>query len=350
MQGNFKISNSFQIGLLGGLGVLTALLIGGAIASMANLLTYIAAAIFIALGLEPIINELTKRGIKRKFAILIMMVAVVGVISFIVAAVLPTLASQAAHFIKNAPVFFKSIRDVPIVITLDNQFGGAISDALSNAGTFLGDSSNWPTMLGGLLQVGISIFNGAFGALIILILTLYFMASLSAFKEWTYTLVPAKSRDKFKVISEQIAQSVGRYVIGQLLIGLIQSLFVLALLWITGVPFALVISAIAFLLGLIPLVGTVTAAAIASLVALSVSPTTALIVAIAYIVYMQVEAYVISPRVMSRAVKVPGAVVVIGALAGGTILGVLGALVAIPVAASVMLIIRQVYVPYQEQR
>ena len=350
MQGNFKISNSFQIGLLGGLGVLTALLIGGAIASMANLITYVAAAIFLALGFEPIIFELTKRGLRRKFAILTVMALLVIVIAVMVAAILPTLASEVAHFIKSAPIFFSSIKDVPIIVTLDSQFGGAVSDALTNAGTFLSDSSNWPTMLGGILQVGISIFNGAFGALIVLILTLYFMASLSSFKEWTYRLVPSSRREKFKVLAEQIAQSVGRYVIGQVLIGLIQSIVVFIMLWLLNVPFALVVAAIAFLLGLIPLVGTVTAAAIATLVALSVSPNTALIVAIAYLVYMQVEAYLISPKIMSRAVKVPGAVVVIGALAGGAILGVLGALVAIPVAASVMLILRQVYVPYQNNR
>ena len=84
--------------------------------------------------------------------------------------------------------------------------------------------------------------------------------------------------------------------------------------------------------------------------ALSVSPTTALIVAVTYIIYMQIEAYVITPRIMSRAIEVPGAVVVVAALAGGALLGVLGALVAIPIAASIILIIRQVLVPYQDQR
>lgn len=136
----------------------------------------------------------------------------------------------------------------------------------------------------------------------------------------------------------------------QVTIGIIQSVLVFILLTITGVPYALVISFIAFLLALIPLVGSVTSAIIASLVALSVSPTTALIVAVVYVIYMQIEAYVITPRIMSRAVEVPGAVVVVAALAGGALLGVLGALVAIPIAASIILIIRQVLVPYQEQR
>ncbi|MEN9955824.1 MAG: hypothetical protein RLY34_631 [Actinomycetota bacterium] len=350
MQGNFRISNAFQLGLLGGLGVLTALLIGGAVTTLANVITYVAAAIFIALGLEPIVTKITSLGVRRRFAILIVMAALLTLIAILIASVFPTLASQTANFLKTAPTVLSGLTEIPLVIQLDKQFAGAISDALVNAGAYLGDSSNWPKMLGGVVQVGLSIFNGFFGALIVLVLSLYFMASMSSFKKWLYSLVADSRREKFADIAEQIANSVGRYVMGQVSIGFIQSALVFILLSITGVPFALVISALAFLLGLIPLVGTITAAVIASLVALSVSPTTAIIVAVFYIVYMQIEAYVISPRIMSRAVEVPGAVVVVAALAGGALLGVLGALVAIPIAASIILIIRQVLVPYQQQR
>lgn len=350
MQGNFRISNAFQLGLLGGLGVLTALVIGGAITTLASVITYVAASIFIALGLEPIVTKITSFGVRRRYAILIVMALLLALIALLIASVFPTLASQTANFIKTAPAVLSGVTDIPIVVQLDNQFGGAISDALVNAGAYLGNSSNWPKMLGGVVQVGLSIFNGFFGALIVLVLSLYFMASMSSFKKWLYSLVAESKREKFADISEQIANSVGRYVMGQVSIGTIQSVLVFILLSVTGVPFALVISALAFLLGLIPLVGTITAAAIAALVALSVSPTTAIIVAVFYVIYMQIEAYVISPRIMSRAVEVPGAVVVVAALAGGALLGVLGALVAIPIAASIILIIRQVLVPYQQKR
>lgn len=350
MQGNMKIANAFQLGFLGGLGVLTALLIGGAVTTLASVITYVAAAIFISLGLEPIVAKLTSLGIQRRFSILIVILGLLAIIGFLIAAVLPTLASQAANFIKSAPDVLTGVTKLPIVIQLDNQFGGAITEALTNAGTYLGNSSNWPVMLGGVVQVGISIFSGFFGALIILVLSLYFMASLASFKNWIYNLVAASKREKFSDIGEQVANSVGRYVMSQVGIGAIQSVFVFTLLSITTVPFALVIASIAFVLGLIPLVGTITAATIATLVALSVSPTTALIVAVSYLVYMQIEAYVISPRIMSRAVKVPGAVVVVAALAGGALLGVLGALVAIPVAASIILVLRQVLLPYQDER
>jgi predicted PurR-regulated permease PerM len=113
------------------------------------------------------------------------------------------------------------------------------------------------------------------------------------------------------------------------------------------VQFSLVLALITFGLALIPLVGSISGAAIVTIVALTTSPSTALIIGIYYLVYLQIEAYLISPRIMSKAVSVPSAVIVVAALAGGALLGVLGALVAIPVAASIILIIRQVWVPRQ---
>ncbi|MEY4992888.1 MAG: hypothetical protein RIS82_10 [Actinomycetota bacterium] len=347
---NVRVSNAFQIGLLGGLGVLTALIIGGAIATIANIIAYVAAAIFIALGFEPLVKKLTSLGLRRRFAILAVALGIIGLLAALFSLVVPTLASQTAHFIETAPGVLAGVSEIPLIASIDTTLGGAISDALNTAGSYLGNAANWPTMLGGVVQVGISIFNGAFGAIVIIILSLYFMASMSSFKRWTYSLVAASKRERFIDLSEQISTSIGRYVIGQAAIAAIAAILAFIFMSIVGVPFALVLAMIAFLLGLIPLVGTISAAILVTLVALSVSPTIAIITGIYYVIYMQVEAYVISPKIMSRAVAVPGAVVVVAALAGGALLGVLGALVAIPVAASIMLILRQVYTPYQESR
>jgi predicted PurR-regulated permease PerM len=348
MSSQTKITNAFQIGLLGGLGVLTALVLGSMVATIANIITYVFAAIFIALGLDPVVNFLERRKFKRPLAITTVVVVFFGVVGGLIWAVTPSLVRQTAHFIQQAPVILGGIGQIDWVIKLDTQFGGAISNALTSTGAFLGDSTNWPTMLGGVVKVGLSIFNGFFAGLTIVILSIYFMASLDSFKEWVYKLVPAKSRKNFKSISEQISDSVGRYVMGQVTIAFINATLGFIMMSIAGIPFPLLLAFIAFVFALIPLVGSITGAVIVSLVALSVSPVTALIVAIYYVIYMQVEAYLISPRVMRKAVDVPGAVVVVGALAGGALLGVLGALVAIPVAASIILVIRQVWMPRQE--
>ena len=117
-----------------------------------------------------------------------------------------------------------------------------------------------------------------------------------------------------------------------------------------NIKYSALLAFIAFLGSLIPLVGTVSGAAVITLlVALFNGFPAVLVVAIYYIVYMQVEAYVLNPRIMATAVKVPGAIVVIAALAGGTLLGILGALIAIPVAAAILLVVNQVFVPRQEE-
>ncbi len=347
MQNQMKISNAFQIGLLGGLGVLTALVIGNMVATIASIITYVFAAIFIALGLDPVVTFFEKRGLKRPLAILGVVIVFFGVIGSLIWAVAPNLVRQSANFIEQAPALLSGISQIDWVLSLDNQFGGAISNTLTSTGEFLGDSKNWPTMLGGVVQVSLSIFNGFFAGLIVVILAIYFMASLDSFKQWTYALVNHKVRKNFIHISEQVANSVGRYVMGQMTIAFINATLGFIMMTIIGVPFALLLAFIAFVLALVPLVGPVTGAVIISLVALSASPVTALIAAIYYAIYLQIEAYLISPRVMRKAVDVPGAVVVVAALAGGALLGVLGALVAIPVAAAIILIIRQVWMPRQ---
>jgi predicted PurR-regulated permease PerM len=348
MQGNFKISNGFTFGLLGGLGVLTALLIGNALTTLASILTYIAAALFIALGLDPILKWLVAKNLSRSAATAIVTVALLAILSGVIWGVSPTLASQAANLISSTPTTIESFSKLDLVVRIDSQFNGAVSSALGNAASYLSDSANWPSMLGGVVQVGLNIFNGFFGGIIVVILSIYFMAALPGFKKWIYSFVAASRRDQFTDISEQIADSIGRYVMGQVSIGFIGSSLGFIFMSIMGIPYAIVLTFIAFLLGLIPLVGSITAAIIVTVVALTVSPTAAFVSAIYYLIYMQIEAYLISPKIMKRAVSVPGSVVVIAALAGGAVLGVLGALVAIPVAASVILITRQVIFPRQE--
>lgn len=348
MSSQVRVTNAFQLGLLGGLGVLTALVLDSMVATVANIITYVFAAMFIALGLDPVVTFLEKRGLKRSFAILAVVVIFFGIVGSLIWAVTPSLVRQTANFIEQAPVILNGISQFDWIVRLDEQFGGVISNSLNSAGAFLGDSKNWPTMLGGVVSVGLSIFNGFFAGLIIVILSIYFMASLDSFKQWIYQLVKAKNRKNFISISEQISNSVGRYVMGQVTIAFINASLAFMMMTIINVPFSLLLAFIVFILALIPLVGPITGAVIVSLVALSASPTTALIAAIYYAIYLQVEAYLVSPRIMRKAVDVPGAVVVVGALVGGALLGVLGALVAIPVAASIILIIRQVWMPRQE--
>jgi predicted PurR-regulated permease PerM len=346
----FRLSNPFLIGLFGGLGVLTALLLGGAVATLANVITYVFAAIFLALGLDPLVSALERFKFPRPAAVLTVVVGLLGLLGLLIWTLVPTLITQSTRFLETAPQLLQDITQLPFVLRLDNQLGGSIGSALSNVGEFLSDSSNWPTMVGGVVQVGINLFNGVFGFIIVLVLTVFFVASLEGLKASVAKLVPKSKRTRYLEISDQVAKSVGRYVIGQVSVAGLNASLGFVVMSILGLQFALVLAFVVFILAIIPLVGSVTGAALVVLVALAVDPTSAIILAVYYLIYLQLEAYLISPRVMKVAVSVPAPLVVIAALSGGALLGVLGALVAIPFAASVIFIVREIFIPLQDKR
>jgi predicted PurR-regulated permease PerM len=349
-----KIQNAFRLGLMAGLGVLVAIAIGGAITSLSTIITYIGAALFLALGIDPAVSWLERHKFPRWSAILTVLVIILGVFVGLIFSVIPVIVDQVGNLISAIPDLVKTLTAPHFIHDVQQNLPDFIDleQLAKNAGDWI--QSNLSTIGGGLLSVGVNIASGITGAVIILILTLYFVASLNTMKRGLYRLVPATKRERFADIAEQITASVGRYVIGQGTIALcngIASFIFLSIMQIFGVRYPALFAFIAFLFALVPLVGTITGSVIITLstLLLASSPWAAVWVGAYYLVYMQVEAYIINPRVMTRAVRVPGAIVVIAALAGGSLLGILGALIAIPVAASVLLIIDQVVVPRQNE-
>jgi predicted PurR-regulated permease PerM len=126
-----KVSNAFQLGLLGGLGVLTAILIGNMVVTIATVLTYVFASIFIALGLDPIVGYLEKRGFRRPLAILTVVAVVIVSLTTLLVSFVPSLISQTAHFIENTPTIISGFLELPAVVALDTHFGGAITAVFS---------------------------------------------------------------------------------------------------------------------------------------------------------------------------------------------------------------------------
>jgi predicted PurR-regulated permease PerM len=351
-----KIQNPFRVAFVATLGVGLGVMLISSVTTLSTILLYVGTALFLSLGLEPIVSWLERRRLPRWAAVLITIVVVLGVFAGILLIVLPVLIGQITQLITEITGYLQnspSIDDFKKWLTgifpaLDPAF---IDDTISNAQSWL--LENWGSITNGVINVGIAFVGGLFGAFIILILTIYFTASTPSLKAAVYQLVPASRRERFQDLAEQIVDSVGFYVIGQLSLGAINGVLSAIFLSIIGAPFPTVLAVVAFFFSLIPLVGTLTGSTIIVLTCLIPglgSPTTAIIAGVYYLVYMQVEAYVVSPRIMSRAVAVPGAVVVIAALAGGALLGLLGALIAIPVAASILIIYRQVVIPRQNQR
>ncbi len=349
-----KVQNPFGIAFVATLGVGLGLLFIGSVTTLSTILLYIGTALFVSLGLEPIVAFLERRRMKRWLAVLVTILAVLALFAGIVLLVVPIITGQISQLVAAITQFAGSNPNIGdfktwlhgVFPNLDvNAVVAYVQDFLAHLD--VGSIGQ------GVIAVGASILSGFAGAFVILILTIYFTASTPSLKAAVYQLVPASKRARFIDLSEQITDSVGYYVMGQVSMGVINGVLSAILLSIIGAPFPAVLAVIAFFFSLIPLVGTLTGSTIIVLTCLIPglgSPTTALIAAIYYLIYMQLEAYVISPRIMNRAVSVPGAVVVIAALAGGSLLGLLGALIAIPVAASILIIYRQVVIPRMNER
>ena len=349
-----KIHNPFLFGLLGGLGVLVAIAIGAIIGSLAAILTYIGAALFLALGLDPLVTCLEKKKFPRPIAITTVLVAVLGVFTGLVFAIVPVVTEQVQTAIRATPGLINAFIDGTLRDNIEKAVPWFdVQGALDGLQGWL-QTLDFTSIGGGVLSVGIGIATGVTGTIIVLILTIYFVSSLTSLKRGLYQLVPASRRPGFIDLAEQVSAAVGRFVIGQGSLALVNgvlSFVVLTLIFPAfGLPvkYSALLAFIAFLGSLIPLVGTVSGSVIITLLVLLFNgPPSVIAVGIYYVVYMQVEAYILNPRIMAQAVRIPGAIVVIAALAGGTLLGILGALIAIPVAAAIMLVINQVFVPRQ---
>ena len=345
-----RIDRPFVFGFLLTLGGLGAIVIGLAISSLSTVLIYIALALFGALGLDPAVRFLERRGLSRAIAVVITILALIVVFALVLWMVIPIVIDQITSFVKSVPGMIQDFTRTDLYATLNAQFGDQFQDLVGEVQKFLSDFGNLATIGGGALAVGASIATGISGAIVVLVLTLYFLATLPAMKQGLLRLAPARDRARAADISEQITDSVGGYVMGMVILAFCNATLALILYTVLGLPFPPLMATIAFCVTLIPLVGSVLFWIIGTGLALFTDPIAALIFAAIYLVYMQVEAYVLTPRVMNRAVAVPGSLVVIGALAGGTLLGLLGALVAVPVTASILINIKQVVVPKQDAR
>nr|WP_236571256.1 AI-2E family transporter [Microbacterium hydrocarbonoxydans] len=334
-----RIDRPFVFGFLVTLGGLAAIVLGLAMANLSTVLIYIALALFAALGLDPTVRFLERRGLSRAISVVVAILGLIVVAGLVVWMVVPVVIDQIASFVRSVPGMIQEFTRSDVYATLDAQFGDQFQDLVADVQRFLTDPGNIAAIGGGALQVGASIANAISGIIVVLVLTLYFVATLPSMKSNLLRLAPARDRERARDITDQITDSVGAYVMGMVVLAFCNAVLAFLLYLFLGLPFPPLMATVAFCITLIPLVGSVIFWIIGTSLALFTNPIAALVFALIYLVYMQIEAYVITPRVMNKAVAVPGSLVVIGALAGGTLLGLLGALVAVPVAASILIII-----------
>ncbi|RMX24311.1 AI-2E family transporter [Auritidibacter ignavus] len=336
-----------QTGFMVTIGVGIALALYWVLSNNWQLVVWILAALFITLGLDPVVRKIVHWGAPRSVGVLIAVVLLLAVFALLMWILIPTVVTQTADFIQQIPQLVTDFLESDIFQRLDDQFD-LRSTAFTELNRFVSNTDNVTRLAGGLFGVGTAIINTGFSVLIVIVLTLYFLVSLPSIKFWAHRLVPYSRRRRTEELSEKITRSVGNYVIGQTVVATLNGIVAFTAVSIAGLPFSALLATFAGFMAFIPLVGAVIGGTVITLLALLTGWQSALIFAIIYFIYLQVEAYLVSPRVMRRAVSIPSSVAVIAVIAGGSLLGVLGALMAIPIAAAIMTLIKEVLIPRQD--
>jgi predicted PurR-regulated permease PerM len=336
--------NPFMIGLLGGLGLIVAYAIFLGVRNAASILVLIFIAAFLAIGLNPAVSWLRGWGIPRAGAVAIVALAVLALLVGGLIALIPPLVTQTNELIKNVPDYLQQLQRNQTVNDLVERYDimEKVTSAV-NAGT-VGNA------VGGVVGGAKLLFGTIFNTLTVLVLTIYFMAAFDRMRNSAYSLVPASRRDRVRLLTDEILTKVGAYMVGALAIAVLAgfSSFVLAMILELAYPFALAV--VVAVCDLIPQIGATLGAIVVSLVGFASSLSAGIVCVIFFIIYQQVENYLIYPNVMRRSVKVSDVAALVAALVGVGLFGVVGALVAIPMVAAIQLIIREVVVPSQESR
>lgn len=338
----------FYVGFVGAIGVLTAYAVFQSLGRLTTTITLLLVAFVLTLALNPLVEALTRRGPRRGLAVAIVFLGVLGVVTLIGWVVIPPVVQQSTELADNAPTMLDNVLANPWVQEVDHRYEVVkhIQDEITKRAA---EGSLWTGVFDGVLGAGRMLASGVFSVLTVLVLTLYFLASLPAVKQAAYAMVPSSRRPRVTSIAEEIMRRVGSYAIGQVTVATINACCAWIMMTLLDIPFAAVLAVVVGFLGLIPMVGATLGAAIVAVVAFFDEPKKALIVIIYFVIYQQLENYAVMPQIMQRTVAVPGAVTVVAALAGGTLLGILGALIAIPVAAGLLLIYEEVLVPRQQR-
>lgn len=337
-------ANPFYFGFIATTGALCAIVLLRALASTSQIFILILIALFLATGLNPAVEAIRRRGTTRTQAVALIFIAVIAFVIFFAWVVIPPVVSQGSQLINKGPELLAQLKNNSYINEFNAQYG--IIDTLqSRLLSITKDGTLLISTFGGVVGVGKSVLSGTFSGLTILILTLYFLSSLHQATELGLNLVPASRRERVRRLTYAIIDRVGLFVGSQVIIAFMASIYIFFLSIILRLPSPIAIAMVVLVCGLVPLIGHFLGCGVVTIIALTQSITIGLIAFVAYVLYVQVENYVVTPRIMKRTLSVPGAVTIISAMIGSSLLGLIGGLLAVPVAAAVILILDEVVIP-----
>ncbi len=336
----FDRNGPFFIGFLGALGVACAVALAWTFVAAGQVLVLLGLAFFIAVGLEPVVLWMYRRGIPRWAAVSIVVLVMIGVLGGFLAQAVPLVTEEAAKLSNEIPQYLHSLdRKSSSFSQLDAKFH--IVHGLQ--GILRGGGS-----LESVVGLGKAILGFVTSFVLVTVVAIYFLVDLPRVRRSLYLLAPRSRRPRMVLLTDEMLDRVGGYVLGNLLLSLISAVLTTVWALALGIPYAVLQGLLVGLLDLIPIIGSTIGGIIVSLVALTVSVPVALATAGFYVLYRFLEDYLLMPRIMRRTVAVPGLVTVVATVLGAALLGIVGALVAIPIAAAVKLLHDEITLPRLE--
>lgn len=337
--------NPFQIGFFLTIGALGAYGLVLTVISLKSVIILVMLSLAIALGLSPIVEWFHHHGVRRGVSVLMVALGVISLLGLAGWALVPVITEQVNVLLLQAPGYLENLRQNPQIAAFDAQF-----QLIDKAVDFLASGELIGGLFGGLVGAGQIVANTVFSVIITTVLTLYFLVTLPTIKDMIYQLAPASRRPRVRYLANEMFKRVGGYVSGLFIVVVIAMSVAFLFLNIVGLSqYALALTVVVGMFAFVPLVGTTISMVIVSIVAFSFSPTTGLITLVFFLAYQQFDAYFIQPRIFSQSVQIPAVLVMLAAISGGLLLGFVGAILAIPVMAALLLLYREVLVPHLDR-
>jgi len=328
--GAVKFATVYRWAMAAGLGLLTIAIAAFAVYTVRAVLVQVIIALFIAVSLDPAVRFLIRRGVKRSVAVTIIFLLTLIILTAFIWSLAPPLVNQATQLIANVPDYVKKL-------SAESQTYREIADRYGLTQKITEYAANLPGIVGGgALGFLSGLFSAVLNVLLVVVLTIYFMLDLPRLRRGIVRLFPRARRPRAAQAVNVVVDKVGGYMIGNLIISLFAGVSSFICLFVLDVPFALPLAVFVALTDLIPLVGATIGAVGCVLVALFTVDLwpAAILVAAFFLLYQQVENYLIAPRVLRNTVNMSSVAVLLAALIGGSILGVVGALMSIPIVAA----------------
>jgi predicted PurR-regulated permease PerM len=321
----------FRWAVTGALGALVVLVAAYGLYVVRGILVLVVIAVFLAVSLDPVVRWLTRWGMPRSMAVAIVVVLLIALCLAFIWSIVPPIVDQGGRLIDDLPGYLQTLADRSNAIR-------QVTDRYQLTERLTDLAAGLPGKLAGGAVGYFHRFIGSFASTFtVLVLAIYFMADMVRMRRGFVRLFPQRRRQRVAEIIDVMVDKVGGYMIGNIIISVFAGTASFICLELVGVPFALPLAVTVALADMIPMIGATlgaTVCVVVSLFTFGLWPKT-VIVLLFFVLYQQAENYLLVPRVFRNTVDMPSAAVLLVALVGGTLLGLVGAVMAIPIAATV---------------